>query len=60
MCQSCVDIDNQIDRYRKQLDSALDSREIERLKELIYELYGERLRKHKNPGWPSSDSGSLV
>lgn len=49
MCQSCVDIDRQINKHRKQLDSVTDQEEIERIERLIRRLYGDRVRMHQNP-----------
>jgi hypothetical protein len=49
MCQSCVDVDNQIAEHRKQLKTTSDHAEVERIYKLIAELYRERVRKHQNP-----------
>jgi hypothetical protein len=49
MCESCVEIDRRIDQHRQSLRSVTDPTEIERLQRLIYQLYGERVRKHQNP-----------
>jgi hypothetical protein len=49
MCQSCIDIDTRIDEHRKQLRAVADREEIARIERLIYELYGERVRKHQSP-----------
>jgi hypothetical protein len=49
MCQSCVEIDQQVDGHRKLLRSTTDPAEIERINRLIAKLYGDRLRLHKNP-----------
>lgn len=49
MCQSCIDIDKRIEKLRESLLSTTDPAEVERVNRLIYELYGERVRKHKNP-----------
>jgi hypothetical protein len=50
MCQICVEIDQQIERYRQLLRSTADPAEVERLNELIRGLYADRVRKHRNPG----------
>jgi hypothetical protein len=49
MCQSCNDIDQQIEEHRKLLRSPADAAEIERIKRLISQLYADRVRLHKNP-----------
>jgi hypothetical protein len=49
MCQSCVEIDRQVERYRELLRSTTDPADIERIKRLIAELYAERVRLHQNP-----------
>jgi hypothetical protein len=49
MCQSCVDIDKRVERYRQLLRSTTDPAEMERIKRLIAELYAERVRLHQNP-----------
>jgi hypothetical protein len=49
MCQSCVDIDRQINKYRKQLGSVTDQEEIEHIERLIHQLYADRVRMHQNP-----------
>jgi hypothetical protein len=47
MCQSCIDIDKQIERYRELLQSIDDPETIERIKRLIGKLYGRRVRRHR-------------
>jgi hypothetical protein len=49
MCQSCIDIDKQIERYRELLRSITELVEIERINQLIVKLYGDRVRLHRNP-----------
>jgi hypothetical protein len=49
MCQSCVEIDKQIDQYRELLRSTSDQKEIERISRLIAKLYGDRVLLHRNP-----------
>jgi hypothetical protein len=49
MCQSCVEIDRKVERYRELLRSTTDPAEIERINRLIAELYAERVRLHQNP-----------
>jgi hypothetical protein len=49
MCQSCVEIDEQIEPHHELLRSTTDPAEIERINRLIAKLYGDRLRLHKNP-----------
>jgi hypothetical protein len=49
MCQSCIDIDKQIERYRELLRSTTKQGEIDRISQLIVQLYADRVRLHKNP-----------
>jgi predicted nucleic acid-binding Zn-ribbon protein len=49
MCQSCIEIDKRIERYREALRSITDQAEIERLNRLITELYRDRVWSHRNP-----------
>jgi hypothetical protein len=49
MCQKCVEIDKEAERYRQLLRSVTDRAEIERVNRLIAELYAERVRQHQNP-----------
>jgi hypothetical protein len=49
MCQWCIEIDKQIERYRQLLRSTTDPPEMERLNELIRGLYADRVRRHRNP-----------
>jgi hypothetical protein len=48
MCQSCVEIDKRIDKFRALLRRTTDPAEIERINRQIIYLYGERLRLHRN------------
>jgi hypothetical protein len=49
MCQSCVEIDKRIERYRELLSSTTDPDEIERINRLIAKLYADRVRLHRYP-----------
>jgi hypothetical protein len=49
MCESCVEIDQKIDRHREQLRSMSEAAEIERVNQLIVQLYADRVRLHKSP-----------
>jgi hypothetical protein len=49
MCQSCIDVDKQVEGYRDVLRSTTDQAEIERTKRLIANLYMDRVRLHRNP-----------
>ena len=49
MCQSCIEIDKQVERYRELLRSTIDPGEIERINRLIAKLYVDRVRSHQNP-----------
>ena len=49
MCQSCVEIDEQIEQYRELLCSTSDQKEIERISRMIAKLYGDRVLLHRNP-----------
>ena len=48
MCQSCVDIDKRVARYRELLRSVTDPVEIERINRLIKQLYADRVRLHRD------------
>jgi hypothetical protein len=49
MCQSCVEIDKQVEAYRELLRSTRDQEEIERIGRMIAKLYGDRVLLHRNP-----------
>ena len=49
MCESCVEIDKQIEQHRERLRSTQDENEVERIKRLIKSLYADRVRLHRNP-----------
>jgi hypothetical protein len=49
MCQSCVEIDKQVEQYRELLRSTKDQKEIESINRLIAKLYADRVRLHRNP-----------
>jgi hypothetical protein len=49
MCQYCVEIDKQVERYRQLLRSTTDAAEVERINQLIVQLYADRVRLHQNP-----------
>jgi hypothetical protein len=49
MCQSCIEIDKRVERNRELLRSTTDPAEIERINQLIAELYADRVRLHQNP-----------
>jgi hypothetical protein len=49
MCQSCVEIDKQVERHRESLRSmALTKSEAERINQLIVKLYADRVRLHRS------------
>lgn len=48
MCQSCIDIDREIENHRKGLQGKIEQSEIERVNALIAKLYADRVRLHKN------------
>ena len=49
MCQSCVEIDKQVERNRESLRSmALTKSEAERINQLIVKLYADRVRLHRS------------
>lgn len=50
MCQSCVEIDKQIECQRELLRSTTDLTEVERINRAIGRLYADRIRLHRNPG----------
>jgi hypothetical protein len=49
MCQSCVEIDERVERQRELLRSTTDLAKIDRINRLIAKLYLDRVRLHKNP-----------
>jgi hypothetical protein len=49
MCQSCIDIDKEIERYKDLLRWITSPVEVERINQLIAKLYGDRVRLHRNP-----------
>ena len=49
MCQSCIEIDKQVEGHRELLRSTTDQAEIERINQLIATLYADRVRLHQNP-----------
>jgi hypothetical protein len=49
MCQSCVEIDKRVERHRELLRSTTDPAEIERINQLIANLYADRVRLHQSP-----------
>jgi hypothetical protein len=50
VCQSCIDIDKQIERQRQLLHATTDPAEVERIYQSIAQLFGDRLRLHQNIG----------
>lgn len=49
MCQSCIDIDKEIENHQKRLEGMNDPAEVKRVNELIARLYADRVRLHRNP-----------
>ncbi len=49
MCQSCIDIDKEIENYCKRLQGQIEQSETERINGLIARLYADRVRLHQNP-----------
>jgi hypothetical protein len=49
MCESCQEIDKRIEVHQQSLRSITDPSEIERIKQLIANLYLDRVRFHRNP-----------
>jgi len=49
MCQSCVEIDKRVERYRELLRATTDPAEIKRINRLIAKLYADRVRLYRNP-----------
>jgi trehalose-6-phosphate synthase len=47
MCQSCIEIGKKIEEYRE-LKRSMQA-EVERINQLIAQLYAERVRLHQNP-----------
>jgi hypothetical protein len=48
MCQSCIDIDEKVERFLKILRLTKDPAEVDRLNRLITDLYADRARLHRN------------
>jgi hypothetical protein len=48
MCQSCVDIDKEIENHRKRVGGMNDQAEVEQVNRLIARLYADRVRLHQN------------
>jgi hypothetical protein len=49
MCESCEEIDKQIEHYRELLRSIRDLKEVERINRVIAKLYVDRVMQHRNP-----------
>jgi hypothetical protein len=49
MCQSCVDIDKRVEDHLRLLRLTTDPAEVERINQLIRQLYADRVRLHRNP-----------
>lgn len=47
MCELCVEIDKQIERYRELRQAAADPDEIARITRLIEKLYRDRVQFHQ-------------
>jgi hypothetical protein len=50
MCDSCVQIDERIEEYRRALGKTTDLSMVESINKAITELYADRVRLHKNAG----------
>jgi hypothetical protein len=49
VCQSCVEIDKQVERHRQLLRSTTNPAEAKRINLLIIRLYADPVRLHRNP-----------
>jgi hypothetical protein len=49
MCEKCRELDKQIENYRRLLRSASDRPTVDHYKELISELFGQKLDLHTTP-----------
>jgi hypothetical protein len=54
MCEKCVEIDNQIDRYRKILRSINDQVTLDRASTLIADLEAQKAALHPDRDRPKS------
>jgi hypothetical protein len=54
MYDKCVELDQKIERYRELSQSATDQPTIDRFKELIGELFDQKVALHTKPAGPSS------
>jgi len=52
MCEKCKELDDEIERYREQSQSATDQPAIDRFKELIRDLYEQKIALHATPAEP--------
>ena len=52
MCQKCKELDQKIEHYRELSQSATDQPTINRFKELIRELYEQKIALHARPAEP--------
>jgi hypothetical protein len=53
MCDKCTQIDKMIEQYRGQSQSATDQPTIDRFKELIRDLYDQKIALHAKPAEPT-------
>jgi hypothetical protein len=52
MCEKCKELDQKIERYRVLSQSATDQPTIDRFKELIRDLYEQKIALHTTPAGP--------
>jgi hypothetical protein len=52
MCEKCKELDQEIKRYRELSQSATDHPTIDRFKELIRDLYEQKIALHTTPAGP--------
>jgi hypothetical protein len=52
MCEKCKELDQKIEHYRELSQSATDQPTIDRFKELIRDLYEQKIALHATPAAP--------
>jgi hypothetical protein len=52
MCEKCKELDQKIEHYRELSQSATDQSTIDRFKELIRDLFDQKIALHTKPAGP--------
>jgi hypothetical protein len=53
MCDKCIELDKKIEHYRELSQSATDQPTIDRFKELIGDLFDQKVALHTKPAGPN-------